>query len=134
MTLKRLAGLFSRPKKRESEYFLQPKRDKFSGLTRKAKRRKMANEEDDDDHGAVNASIRSAKKAQRPVKIGMPENKLTKVKKSKPKPKRASGGKPSGGFDQDMGQRSKGFAQEGTRAKKGDTVGRVGKKKGKKTK
>lgn len=92
----------------------------------------MANEEDDDG-GAMDASIRSAKKAARPSKIGAPENRPTK--KTKSKPKRVTGGsKATKGFDQDMGQRSKGSTQEGTRAKKGDTVGRVGKKKGKKTK
>jgi ATP-dependent RNA helicase DDX27 len=87
--------------------------------------------EEDDDNGAVNAAIRSAKKAARPTKIGIPEARPTKVKKKvKPSKNRATTNRKSGGFDQDMGQRMK---TEGARAKKGDAVGRIGKKKGKKT-
>lgn len=61
----------------------QPKRDKFSGLTRRAKRRKMAMEEDKTDQRAIGASIRSAKKSMRPAKIGMPELRPQKVKPKK---------------------------------------------------
>lgn len=47
------------------------KRDKFSGLSRKAKRRKMTMEEDKEvgDSGALKAAIRFAKKSTRPSKI-----------------------------------------------------------------
>lgn len=50
---------------------LQPKRDKFSGLSRKAKRRKMTLEEDKEagDSGVLKAAIRSAKRSSRPSKI-----------------------------------------------------------------
>lgn len=99
------------------------KRDKFSGLTRRAKRRKIAMEGDETDQRAIGASIRSAKKAMRPTKIGMLEPGLQKVK-----PKKAHGQqklKNANSFDRDLGQRTK---TEGIRAKKGDSVGRAGKR------
>jgi len=100
---------------------LQLKRDKFSGLTRRAKRRKMAMEGDETDERAIGASIRSAKKAMRPTKIGMLEPGLEKAK-----PKKAHGKKKlNNSFDRDLGQRTK---TEGIRAKKGDSVGRAGKR------
>ncbi|KAF7969342.1 hypothetical protein HWV62_27671 [Athelia sp. TMB] len=112
----------------------KPKRDKFSGLSRKAKRRKMAREDDDElgDRGAVHAAIRSAKKAARPAKIGVPEKRPTKskskVRKSGPKRVTARAG---GAFDSDIGQKGGSAGRrEGVRAKKGDTVGGMGKKKG----
>ncbi|KXN90005.1 ATP-dependent RNA helicase DRS1 [Leucoagaricus sp. SymC.cos] len=51
------------------------KRDKHSGLTRKAKRRKLAMEADKEmgDSRTINTTIRSAKKASRPTRIGLPE-------------------------------------------------------------
>lgn len=101
----------------------QPKRDKFSGLTRRAKRRKTAMEEDETDQHAIGASIRSAKKAMRPKKIGMPE-----PRPQREKPKKARGQKKQknvSSFDRDLGQRPK---TEGIRAKKGDSVGRAGKR------
>lgn len=100
----------------------QPKRDKFSGLSRRVKRRKLALEEDEaaGDHKVVNAAIRSAKKAARPNKIGVPEKRDSKKgsksrdKKSKTKPKVTKGGN----FGSDMGQRGGAKAQnEGIRAK-----------------
>lgn len=92
----------------------QPKRDKFSGLTRRAKRRKMAMEEDKTDQRAIGASIRSAKKSMRPAKIGMPELRPQKVK-----PKKISGGPK---------KQNPGTKIEGIRAKKGDSIGRAGKR------
>ncbi|KAJ2927138.1 hypothetical protein H1R20_g9947, partial [Candolleomyces eurysporus] len=98
----------------------KPRRDEFAGLSRKAKRRKMAMEEDREAgvEKAVNAAIRSAKKAARPSKIGHV---------AKPSaPSKARGGKPGalstrsdkkGAFDTDFGSRAK--HQEGVRAVKG---------------
>ena len=102
----------------------QPKRDKFAGLTRHAKRRKMATEEDETDNRAIGASIRGAKKAMRPTKIGMPEprSQSTKTKKTRGIPKKQ---KDVSSFDKDLGQRPK---TEGLRAKRGDSVGRAGKR------
>lgn len=111
----------------------QPKRDKFSGLSRRLKRRKLGQEEDEaaGDHKAVNAAIRSAKKAARPNKIGVPEKRDSKGgksrdKKSKSKPKVTKGGN----FGSDLGQRGGAgkVTNEGIRAKKGDAIG--GMKKG----
>lgn len=102
----------------------QPKRDKFSGLTRRAKRRKMAIEEEktEGETGAITASIRSAKKLQRPAKIGDAQARLP-GKNRKSQKKKAEKRRGSAGFDKDMSARS-----EGVRAKKGDTIGRLGKK------
>lgn len=102
----------------------QPKRDKFSGLTRRAKRRKIAMEEDETDQRVIGASIRSAKKSMRPTKIGMPEPRQQKVKQKKTRggPKSLKNKSP---FDRDLGQHAK---TEGVRAKKGDSVGRAGKR------
>ena len=114
---------FAPPRAVGDNFSLQPKRDKFAGLTRRAKRRKMAAEDDETDHRAIGASIRSAKKAMRPTKIGMPEARPQKAKakrtRSVPKQKGASS------FESDLGQRPK---TEGLRAKKGDSVGRAGKR------
>ncbi|KAI0068359.1 DEAD-domain-containing protein [Artomyces pyxidatus] len=114
----------------------KPKRDKFAGLTRKAKRRKLAMEEETaDDRKGVEASIRSAKKASRPAKIGIPDK--THSKKSKPKDKRSktkskTAARAGGTFDRELGQ--KGGRTEGIRAKRGDAIGgtkKGGKRKGK---
>ena len=83
--------------------------------------------------GAIKAAVRSAKKASRPAKIGESERRPA----SKKDKKRKSGSAKSvtkskgGAFDKDMGQRS---AREGVRAKKGDVIGGMGKKKGGKRK
>ena len=59
----------------------QPKRDKFAGLSRKQKRRKLALEEEEAERTAgVGAAIREAKKAQRPAKLGEPERRPAKGK------------------------------------------------------
>ena len=82
----------------------------------------MIAEEDEayKDSGAINASIRSAKKAHRPLKIGLPEPaKTSKAKKGKKKDKKA------GVFGSDLGARGGGASKkggEGFRAKKGDGV------------
>lgn len=115
----------------------QPKRDKLDGLTRRAKRRKLALEDDNErgDAGAIAASIRSAKKAGRPAPIGEPERRLAKRTKSKDKSvkrKKPIGRVASAGFDRDLGQKK--GPSEGVRARRGDVVGGMGKKKGKGTK
>jgi ATP-dependent RNA helicase DDX27 len=84
----------------------------------------MAMEEDKTDQRSIGASIRSAKKAMKPTRIGMPEPRPPKVKA-----KKAQGGakkqKNTSTFDRDLGQRAK---TEGIRAKKGESVGRAGKR------
>ncbi|KZW02520.1 DEAD-domain-containing protein [Exidia glandulosa HHB12029] len=114
----------------------KPKRDKFSGLSRRAKRRKLALEEDAADRASSNATgaaIRAAKKSQRPPKIGEPLPKLQIKDKDKRKKKVA---KP--GFESDLGARAGGKksaagggAREGARAKRGDKIAGMGGKKGK---
>ncbi|KAK7694635.1 nucleolar DEAD-box protein required for synthesis of 60S ribosomal subunit [Cerrena zonata] len=109
----------------------KPKRDKFSGLSRRAKRRKMALEDDDGaETGAIKAAVRSAKKAGRPAKIGEPERKpLSRKAEKKAKAKKMVKVTAKAGFDKDLGQKS---SREGVRAKKGDKIGGMGKKGGKK--
>lgn len=94
----------------------------MSGLSRKAKRRKMIMEEDKefDDNKVIGASIRSAKKANRPGKIGEPEKKPTGPAKKK---RKTVSKKPRAGasaFESDFGSKPK--AHEGIRAKKDDAV------------
>ncbi|KAF8761720.1 DEAD protein [Rhizoctonia solani] len=98
----------------------KPKRDKFSGLTRRAKRRKLAREADAEfnDQHATDAAIRSAKRAQRPGKIGEPVKKFDPKagkKKSKSKIRKV-------GFDRDLADRGSAQAREGMRAKKGEGI------------
>ncbi|KAJ3575639.1 hypothetical protein NP233_g978 [Leucocoprinus birnbaumii] len=78
----------------------KPKRDKHSGLTRKAKRRKLAREADEElnDSKSISAAIRSAKKASRPAKIGLPEQAKPKKRNNK-----KSGAKSS--FDRELTSR-----------------------------
>ena len=88
---------------------LKRKRDKFSGLTRRAKRRKLASEgETKEDRRAADAAIRSAKKAARPARISVPNEAPQKQKGDKL-------GK--SGFSHDQGSR-----KEGIRAKRGDVA------------
>lgn len=91
-------------------------------------------EEDDtvEDKGAIRAAVRSAKKAAMPAKIGEPERRTSSLSKKKEKTReRKLRGKASARigrtFDKDMSQRT---AKEGVRAKKGDVIGGMGKKKG----
>ncbi|GAW03679.1 DEAD-domain-containing protein [Lentinula edodes] len=121
-------------KQKASAEEAKPKRDKFSGLSRKAKRRKMAREEDEEmgNEGAIKSAIRSAKKGIRPSKIGEPERRPVKTSKTKEKKKirrKLTLGK-GGAFERDLGQ----SRHEGARAKKGDIIGGMGKKKGSKRK
>ncbi|KAF8898718.1 P-loop containing nucleoside triphosphate hydrolase protein [Infundibulicybe gibba] len=121
----------SKDKQKKVEPEGKPKRDRFSGLTRKAKRRKLAKEEDDEigDDRAIKASIRSAKKSARPTKIGIPEKRLAPTKQ---KPRRKKSTKARGGFERELGQKP--GPTEGIRAKKGDSIGGIkkgGKRKGK---
>lgn len=83
----------------------------------------MAIEEDKTDLNALGASIRNAKKSMRPTKIGMPEPRPQTVE-----PKGARRGlkkQQNGSFDRDLGQHTR---TEGIRSKKGDPVGRAGKR------
>jgi ATP-dependent RNA helicase DDX27 len=93
--------------------------------------------EDDDERkemGSMNASIRSAKKAARPPKIGEADMR-TSNKKPKSQSKKRAVGKPQANnkkgssFARDLGQK-----REGARAKKGDAIAGMGKKKGGKRK
>ena len=89
------------------------KRDKFSGLSRRAKRRKLASEtETKEDKQATDAAIRSAKKAGRPSKINVP-NKPHPPSKSKQRGDKLG----KAGFSHDQGWR--GSQKEGVRAKRG---------------
>ncbi|OCH96178.1 DEAD-domain-containing protein [Obba rivulosa] len=108
----------------------KPKRDKFAGLSRRAKRRKMAMDEDDGaaDSTAIRLAVRSAKKASRPTKIGEPEARQSRNKKSVKKSKKKASARAASGFDKDASQRT--TSREGVRAKKGDVIGGMGKKKG----
>lgn len=97
----------------------KPKRDKFSGLTRRAKRRKLASEgETREERRATDAAIRSAKKAARPAKIGVPKEPPPGRSTSKHKAKGDRLGK--AGFGHDQG--SRGSRREGIRAKRGDVA------------
>ena len=86
-------------------------------------------EEDNElgDNKSLNAAIRSAKKAARPAKIGVPER-----KDSKPPKKRKVSVRSGNTFDSDFGQKMKSRG-EGVRSKKGDTVklGKASRKKAK---
>ncbi|KAH9082149.1 DEAD-domain-containing protein [Lactarius deliciosus] len=94
----------------------KPKRDKFSGLTRRAKRRKLASEEDSrEDRRSTDAAIRTAKKAARPAKIGVPSRPASRRKQ-----KRKGGGSSKAGFSHDQGLR--GSQREGIHAKRGDAA------------
>ncbi|KAG9055772.1 nucleolar DEAD-box protein required for synthesis of 60S ribosomal subunit [Serendipita sp. 407] len=111
----------------------KPKRDKHAGLSRRVKRRKLAQEEDAklDAGASIESSIRSAKKAQRPTKIGMPEPRNFKLHARRSKEKQKGSAKKLGrgmGFGKDASDISK-RAREGTHAKKTDALGGGKKKK-----
>ncbi|KAG6851047.1 hypothetical protein H0H93_002939 [Arthromyces matolae] len=103
----------------------KPKRDKFAGLSRKAKRRKLAIEEDakTDDSRGINAAIRSAKRSAQPTKIGLPE----RTKKPNTKSRK---GKSRGTFDRDLERKA--GNREGARAQKTDAISRSSKRKSRK--
>ncbi|KAH9042346.1 DEAD-domain-containing protein [Lactarius hengduanensis] len=97
----------------------KPKRDKFSGLTRRAKRRKLASEEDSrEDRRSTDVAIRTAKKAARPAKIGVPSRPASRRKQ-----KRKGGGSSKTGFSHDQGLR--GSQREGIHAKRGDAMSKI---------
>ncbi|KAF9456194.1 DEAD-domain-containing protein [Collybia nuda] len=102
----------------------KPNRDKFAGLSRKAKRRKMTMEDDEElgDQKVLKAAIRSAKKLARPSKIGVRQSQSNTTKK---KPKRVVS-RAGGAFERDMDKNISGG--EGIRAKKGDAIKKLGKK------
>lgn len=89
----------------------------------------MTIEEDEEagDEKALKAAIRSAKKSARPSKIGVPEKRPSKGFKSKGKPRRVTS-HTGGAFERDIDQKA--GRREGVRAKKGDAIGRMGKKGG----
>ena len=104
----------------------------------------MAMEEDAQETGAIKAAIRSAKKTQRPAKIGEKQAQLSSSKqksrdKARKRQKVTAAGKGGSAFDKDLGQRSRASgnpaagaaSREGVRAKKGDKIGGMGKKGGK---
>ena len=76
-------------------------------------------EDDAAETGAIRAAVRSAKKASRPAKIGEPERRQTS---------KSAKAQKSGAFEKELGQRT---VREGVRAKKGDVIGGMGKKGGK---
>lgn len=102
-------------------------------------------EEDDAGETAViRAAVRSAKKAIRPSKIGLPEPRVDRKSKSKDREKKRkpapAGAKVTGKggiFDRDMGEKRRAGGgpstggREGARARKGDAIGGMGKKGGK---
>lgn len=96
-------------------------------MARKDKRRKMAMEEDAAEHrgSSQSASIRAAKKAARPTKIGIPLPQAPKIKSKGPKKTVRKSA-----FD-DKERKGAGSGHEGMRAKQG--VGMT-KSKGSKTK
>jgi ATP-dependent RNA helicase DDX27 len=79
----------------------------------------MTEDEELGDQKSLNASIRSAKKAARPPKIGVPERGglHTAKKKSKASTKKPRTG---GSFESDLSQKSK--QREGIRARRDDVV------------
>jgi ATP-dependent RNA helicase DDX27 len=99
----------------------------------------MQEEEERGDMGAIAASIRSAKKATRPTRIGEPERRAPS-KKDKSRERKARSKKAArvstAGFDREMGRKAaKPAANEGARAKRGDAIGGMnGKSKGGKSK
>jgi ATP-dependent RNA helicase DDX27 len=92
------------------------KRDKFSGLTRRAKRRKLASEgETKEDRKANDAAVRSAKKSARPARISVLNEQPARQGKAKQSDKLGKAG-----FSHDQGGR--GSRKEGFRAKRGDVA------------
>jgi len=79
----------------------QPKRDAMAGLSRKAKRRKMALA--DDDEIGMKSAIRAAKKEALPKKIGVPEKRAVKGRfREKKSGHKKSKGRTGKIFDREM--------------------------------
>ena len=96
----------------------------------------MEDDEEIGDGGAMKAAIRFAKKAARPAKIGIPEKRAIEIKnKGKKSKTKVTKGRSGGAFNQDLGQKNMGGKSlEGIRAKKGDVIGGMSRKKGGKKK
>lgn len=88
----------------------------------------MEEDGDDGEDRAVKASIRSAKKAARPAKIGVAERRPTRSKDKK-RSRNKVVSRAGGAFDKDFGQKS--GRGEGVRAKKGDAIAGMTRKGGK---
>lgn len=103
----------------------QPKRDKYAGLSRKVKRRKMAIEAEQEpgQKGAIDAAIRSAKRQARPGKVGKVQTKNAAGGRKKVASKVTS--RVGDAFNQDLSAK-----REGIRARKGDAIGGMGRRKG----
>lgn len=86
----------------------------------------MEEDQELNDSKSINSAIRSAKKAHRPVKIGMPEPKNTKKSK---KTRSSLSKKGKSAFDSDLGSKRK--VIEGVRSKKDDAIRSSTKKGGK---
>ncbi|KAL5495218.1 DRS1 [Sanghuangporus weigelae] len=122
----------SKEKVKEAVDAKGPKRDKFAGLSRRAKRRKLALQEDEGETAAVRAAVRNAKKSSRPTKIGAPESRKQKPgkakssEKKKRKVERVTG--KQGVFEREMGEKRKSHVSEGIRSNKADRIGAIGRK------
>ncbi|KIM66183.1 hypothetical protein SCLCIDRAFT_1211412 [Scleroderma citrinum Foug A] len=104
---------------------LKPKRDKYAGLSRKVKRRKMAIEAEQEpgQKGAIDAAIRSAKRQARPGKVGKVQTKNAAGGRKKVASKGTS--RVGDAFNHDLSAK-----REGIRARKGDAIGGMGRRKG----
>ena len=104
---------------------VRPKRDKYAGLSRKVKRRKMAIEAEQEpgQKGAIDAAIRSAKRQARPGKVGKVQTKNAAGGRKKVASKVTS--RVGDAFNQDLSAK-----REGIRARKGDAIGGMGRRKG----
>ncbi|KAI6047626.1 DEAD-domain-containing protein [Pisolithus marmoratus] len=104
----------------------KPKREKYAGLSRKAKRRKLAleAEKDSGEKGAIDAAIRSAKREARTGKVLGKTKPIGRRKKAVPKVTSRVGS----AFTLDLSAKAR---REGIRARKGDKIGGMGRKGGK---
>lgn len=107
------------------------KHGRYDGLSRKQKRRKMANDEEARENAAVkvSAAIRSAKKAARPVKITEPLRAKSAAAAGKAKKKKAARiGKGSAFGESHEGMRAKpvkvSLAKKGGKGKAKAKVGK----------
>ncbi|KAI6031818.1 DEAD-domain-containing protein [Pisolithus microcarpus] len=101
----------------------KPKREKYAGLSRKAKRRKTLLEAEKDvvEKGAIDAAIRSAKREARAGKVG-------KTQQKSPKAAHKVTSRFGSAFGQDLSVKTR---REGIRARKGDKIGGMGRNGGK---
>lgn len=103
----------------------KPKREKYAGLSRKAKRRKITldAEKESGEKGAIDAAIRSAKREARAGKISKIQPRTGGRKKAIPKITSRAGSV----FAQDLSVKAR---REGIRARKGDKIGGMSRKGG----